>query len=364
MDLDTAIPMNEVFLRYLFLNHRFMKYIKIAGIILILAIVGFCLYVAINGSSTYLEGRVQIAAPASVVFEEINNFRTYNAWSVMNNLDSTTVLTYEGSPTGLGAKRTWYNEAPKVWNGSMEIVESVPHTSIVIELMVDSNRDGDNYNDLKTPAIIRYQLSEKDGVTDVLRSISFTELEGINKLRGTFINYMIGDSFRKGLVALKERIENKPAFTKEITITSMPEINFLYNEVSCSPEKFSEARTSTVNELKEFMNGRNILANGYPITQFQKYTPSLIQMRCGFPVSTNVPIIKKYGIGKSESGSVIRVIHVGAHSDLSEAHKEANDYINYYLHEVVGSPYEVYFMEGDIQSDSSQWITHVFYPIK
>lgn len=341
-----------------------MKYVKIAGITLVLAIIGFCLFVAISGSSTYMEGSVKIKAPASVVFEEINNFRTYSTWSVMNRLDSNTVFTYEGSLIGLGAKRTWYNDAPKVWNGSMEIVESIPHTSVVIELMVDSNRDGDNENDLKTPAIIRYKLSEKDGVTEVVRSISFTELEGINKLRGTFINYMIGNSFREGLLALKRRIEQKPVFTKEITIQSMGSIDFLYKEVSCSMEDFSVAQTSTFNEVKEFMKNQNILSDGYPITQFQEYSPSHIQMRCGFPISSTTPISKNFGIAKSYSGNVIRVIHVGPHSDLPDAHKEANDYINYYLHDVVAKPYEVYFIEEDIQPDSSKWVTHVFYPIE
>ena len=341
-----------------------MKYIKITALLLVIAIFGFSLFVILKGNSAYLVGNVEINAPASEVFKEINNFRTYKAWTVMNQLDSTTVYTYEGKVSGLGAKRTWYNANPKVWNGSMKIVESVPNKRVVIELQVDSNRDGNNENDLKTPAIVEYILTEKGEATQVTRSISFTELEGLNKLRGTFISFMIGKSFKEGLVSLKNRIEQKPDFAYDINLKSVSTVNFFYLQTKCNAENLSAVRKSTFAKTKEFMRTNLILPSGSPLTQYLKYSPSDMQIRCGFPVTKNVTVQGDFGIVQSYSGNAIRLIHIGPHEELYKAHLEANKYIDYYLHETTADPYEVFIIDADIQPDSTKWLTHVYYPIQ
>lgn len=341
-----------------------MKYVKIGTGLLVLALLCFALFVIVFGSNATLEGSVKIKAPASLVFEEINNFRTYKAWTVMNQLDSTTKYTYEGSIRGLGAKRTWFNADPKVWNGSMEIVKSTPSSNVVIELMVDSNRDGDNFNDLKTPAIINYDLTETDGVTEVKRTISFTELEGLNKLRGTFISYMIGKSFKEGLVSLKNRIENKPLFTKDMSIISMPQLRFVYKEVTCSRSTLIQSSRDALEEVQAFMADSHVAASGYPITQFTQYSEDQIQMRCGFPIESNLEPTADFQIDETYSGDVLRIVHYGSLEELPEAHSEASEYFDYYLHMLTGDPYEVYVIGADTEANPANWRTDLYYPIE
>ena len=74
-----------------------------------------------------------VAAPAAVLFEQVNDFHKWEAWSPWAKLDPAMKTTYEGSAAGPGAVYTWTGN-DKVGEGRMTILTNHPSDSIGIQL--------------------------------------------------------------------------------------------------------------------------------------------------------------------------------------------------------------------------------------
>jgi len=80
-----------------------------------------------------VERSIRIAAPPSKVFESIDDFRRWTAWSPWEKLDPELKRTYGEKAAGVGATYAWEGNK-KVGSGRMEITESSPATKIAIKL--------------------------------------------------------------------------------------------------------------------------------------------------------------------------------------------------------------------------------------
>jgi hypothetical protein len=74
-----------------------------------------------------------IAAPAPVVFAQVNDFHNWEAWNPWGKIDPTMKQTYEGAPAGPGAVYSWEGSG-NVGSGRMTITESHPSDLIRIKL--------------------------------------------------------------------------------------------------------------------------------------------------------------------------------------------------------------------------------------
>lgn len=74
-----------------------------------------------------------INAPASVVFENVNDLHKWQIWSPWAKMDPHAKNTFEGPPTGTGSAFTWSGN-DKVGEGTMTITESRPHDRVLINL--------------------------------------------------------------------------------------------------------------------------------------------------------------------------------------------------------------------------------------
>src|SRR2546430_132613 len=90
---------------------------------------GFMVYAATRPDGYHVERSAKIAAPAAVVFSQIDDFKAWSAWSPWEKIDPNMKRSYEGPARGVGAKYSWQGNK-KVGSGKMEIVESQPPTLI------------------------------------------------------------------------------------------------------------------------------------------------------------------------------------------------------------------------------------------
>ena len=81
-----------------------LKFILI-GLAAILAI--FLLVAALQPADFRIARTATIAAPASAVFEQINDFHKWNDWSPWAKLDPNAKNTFDGPPAGVGAGFAW-----------------------------------------------------------------------------------------------------------------------------------------------------------------------------------------------------------------------------------------------------------------
>lgn len=107
--------------------------LKKIGIALVVLIVGFVAVVALQPADFRIEREKSIAAPDYVVFNVLNNFHRWSAWSPWEKLDPNMERKHSGSNVGKGAVYEWSGN-DDVGSGRMTIVESVPPSKVVIQL--------------------------------------------------------------------------------------------------------------------------------------------------------------------------------------------------------------------------------------
>lgn len=106
-----------------------LKYI-LGGLAAIVAV--FLAVVALQPASFRIERTAQIAAPAPVVFAQVNDFGTWKSWSPYER-DPAMKKTFEGPPAGIGASYAWSGN-DEVGEGRATIVESRPSELVRIKL--------------------------------------------------------------------------------------------------------------------------------------------------------------------------------------------------------------------------------------
>jgi len=102
--------------------------IALAAIAVVLVVV-----VATRPSEFRVARTARIAAPAPVLFAQVNDFHKWEAWSPWAKLDPAMKQAYEGAPAGTGAVYTWAGNK-EVGEGRMTLTESRPSELIKIEL--------------------------------------------------------------------------------------------------------------------------------------------------------------------------------------------------------------------------------------
>ena len=76
--------------------------ISLAAILVVLAIV-----IAMRPTEFRVELTASMAAPAPVVFAQVNDFHKWDAWSPYARRDPGMKKSFEGAPAGVGAIYTW-----------------------------------------------------------------------------------------------------------------------------------------------------------------------------------------------------------------------------------------------------------------
>ena len=111
-----------------------MKFLK--GLLFtIIALVLVYLIIAIFAPSSYSVTReLTVNSSKEAVWNQINTFEKWQAWSPWKEKDSTLETTYEGTPGEVGSKSSWVGDPEISGTGNMTIRESVPNDRIVYDL--------------------------------------------------------------------------------------------------------------------------------------------------------------------------------------------------------------------------------------
>jgi hypothetical protein len=102
-------------------------------IALVAIIAVFLIVVALQPSEFKVERTATISASPAAVFEQVNDFHKWDAWSPWAKLDPNAKVTFEGPPSGTGTIMTWDGN-DKVGQGKMTLTESKPDELVKINV--------------------------------------------------------------------------------------------------------------------------------------------------------------------------------------------------------------------------------------
>jgi hypothetical protein len=171
-------------------------------IALAVVVAGLAVIIALQPSDFRISRTATIAAPAPVVFAQVNDFHNWTAWSPWAKLDPAMKQTYEGASAGPGAIYTWVGNR-EVGEGRMTIVESRPSELIRVKL--------DFVKPFAGTSVAQFTFRPEGDRTAVTWTMT-GEKNFVAKAIHLVMNMdrMIGDQFDKGLAAMKAVAEAAP----------------------------------------------------------------------------------------------------------------------------------------------------------
>jgi hypothetical protein len=149
-----------------------------------------------------IERSIVIAAPPRVVFDQVNNFRKWEAWSPWAKMDPSMKTVFEGAESGVGAVSAWDGNR-EVGAGKMTLTESRAFEWLAIRLeftrpMAATNRVEFSFQPENDKTKVTWAMSGKNGFV----ANAFALLLNMDKL--------VGGQFEKGLVQMKAVSEAAP----------------------------------------------------------------------------------------------------------------------------------------------------------
>jgi hypothetical protein len=173
-----------------------LKKILVALLVIVVVLVAV---VAMQPSEFRVARATAIAAPAPVVFAQVNDFHKWEAWNPFGKLDPAAKLTYEGAPVGAGATYAWSGNS-QVGAGRATIVESRPSDLIRIKLEFLKPMAG--------TSTAEFTFKPEGDRTAVTWSMTGTN-NFLAKAMCLVVNMdrMIGSQFEKGLADMKAAAE-------------------------------------------------------------------------------------------------------------------------------------------------------------
>jgi len=174
------------------------KILIVIGVIVVV----FVIIVALQPAEFHIARTATIAAPAEVVFAQVNELKKWDAWSPWIKIDPAMKQTYEGPASGKGALSRWAGNN-QVGEGSMTITESRPNELIRFDLEFIKPMAGTSTSE--------FTFKPEGNRTTVTWSMSGRN-NFIAKAMCLFMNMdkMVGGEFEKGLAQMKSITETAP----------------------------------------------------------------------------------------------------------------------------------------------------------
>lgn len=150
--------------------------------------------------STYSVTRsAMISAPPAIVFENIDDFHKWQAWSPWANIDPGMKQAYSGPAAGVGAEYRWSGNE-RAGEGAMVITESRPNEHVGIELAftrpyVSSSVISLGIQPQGSGSVVTWNMTGKNNFA--LKALAFF----------SSVDRMIGPDFERGLAQLKSVAE-------------------------------------------------------------------------------------------------------------------------------------------------------------
>ena len=163
----------------------------------LLALIALVLLFAVARPDTFrVERSITVKAEPAKVYALFNDFHQFSSWSPWRNLDPAMQTTHSGAPSGQGAVYTWAGNYA-VGVGRMEILQTVPNTSVTVKL--------DFLKPFEAHNTTQYTLAPGAGGTTTVTWAMFGPSPYISKVMGVFVSMdsMIGKDFERGLATLK-----------------------------------------------------------------------------------------------------------------------------------------------------------------
>ncbi|HMC00320.1 MAG TPA: SRPBCC family protein [Flavobacteriaceae bacterium] len=340
-----------------------MKFIKYLLFLLLIAIIGVAIYIAVQPNEFSVTRSRTIQAPASVIYNNVIDFKNWEAWSAWVEKNPDTKIMYPELTTGVGGSYSWEDEDGI---GTMTTIDAVENQSITQHMQFEDF----------PPSEVSWKFNnDESGSTDVTWSISGKDLPFMFKMYSTFTGGMeknIGPDFERGLekldsVALESMKEYSIVINGETTHSGG---FYLYSTTSCKISELESKMQETFPKIIGYTTANNIQMAGAPFVYYHKWDEAnnaVIFSSC-VPTSNQVITTTDSDIltGQLQPFKAVYTTLKGDYNNLKEAWDKTMKYIVESQFEFTenGPMLEVYQTDPMSTPNPADWITQIYIAVK
>ncbi|MBG1233087.1 SRPBCC family protein [Aestuariivirga litoralis] len=168
-------------------------------IIIVVIVAALLLYGLMQSPSFSVVREADFNASQAKVFDQLNDFRNWTAWSPWEGMDPNLKRTYSGADAGVGAHYAWVGNK-KVGEGVMHITQSEKPNRMQLDLNFIKPFQASN--------ITEFTLTPKDKGTHLKWEMRGTRPFLFRVLSFVFdMDKIVGKDFEKGLASIKTIVE-------------------------------------------------------------------------------------------------------------------------------------------------------------
>jgi len=341
-----------------------MKALKYIFLLLLLIIVAGAIYLATLDGKYDVQRSKIIKAPIEVVYNEVNDYKTWSSWSPWLWKDPTTELTYGESTSGKGASYSWNSNNKDVGAGSMETLESITNKSIDQKILFTKPWESESN------IYWSFEPAEGGG-TEVTWGMK-GEMPFMARYMAAKMDEYVGADYESGLSKLDSVVQAKMKKYSVIVngATTHGGGYYLYNTTSCKIDELSAKMQEMMPKVSIYAQKNKIQMAGAAFTLYHKFDPenNAVMFSCAVPVSERVITESGSGIltGMIKPFKAIKTTLKGNYTNSKEAWETAYKYLEENnLEQVAGGPaLEVHLTDPTSTPNPADWLTEIFIPIK
>ncbi|MFC4720831.1 SRPBCC family protein [Geojedonia litorea] len=339
-----------------------MKAFKFLLFLLLILIIGLSIYVAVQPNSFEVTRERTIEAPEAVIYNQLIDFKNWEAWSPWIEKNPNTKVTYSEQTKGEGGSYAWEDDDGV---GTMTTINANPNNSIEQEMQFDDF----------APSTISWNLeATEEGKTKVSWKITGKDLPFMFKAYSAFsggFDAMMGPDFERGLEKLDSLvISNIKVYSIKVNgITEHGGGFYIYTTTSCRMDDLETTMTAALSKVNAYALANNITMAGPSFISYHKWDEknnAVIFSSCIPTTSRVITTESDILTGQFEPFRAVKTTLKGNYTNLREAWSQTMAYIPEQGLEFAeaGPMLEVYVTDPENYPNPADWLTEIYIAIK
>ena len=340
-----------------------MKILKYLLFLILIIIIGSAIYFGTKDGTYDLQDSMVINAPPEVVFNKVNDYKSWETWDPWKKEDPTITYTYAEKTSGEGASFSWSGHK----NGSVTTTKVIPNKEIEQNLIV------------KTPAgernsIMYWNFDEVENGTKVTWGIKGEHTlvdKAYQSIKGSNYDSRVHKLNKAGLEGLAEEVaEDMKQYAINVDgVTQYGGGYYMYTTSVAKQDELDEKTKPMMNEVMGFVIKNKLNMAGKPFTIYNQIDDAnnTVIFSTGVPVREQVitPEGSPVVCGFMEPVSTVKTTLKGNYEHLTETYTKAKQYIE--KNDLQIDPdrkmFEVYITDPEMVPNPANWVTEVYIPI-
>lgn len=341
-----------------------MKILKYLLFLILLVIIGSAIYFGTKDGSYDIQDSVVIAAPSQVVFDKVNNFKSWESWNAWKNDDPDIGYTYAEKSSGEGATFSWDGKK----SGSITTKKVIPNSEIIQDITYNSPTG-------KSEAEMYWKF---EGMGDSTKVIWGTKGEhslvekAYSSLKKSNFTTTIHKMNRTALGNIAEEVQGdmKKYSINVDGVTQYGGGYYMYTTSVAKQQEVGQKSISMMSVVQEFIAKNKLNKAGDPFILFNETDTAnnTVIFSTGIPVREQVitPEGSPVVCGFMDPISAVKVSLKGNTDYIPQALQKGIEYLgnNDLVKDPAQKMFEIYVTDKIQDPNPANWLTEIYIPIQ